>query len=251
MTTRPDLCHELLELIIGHPVGKFVAVDAQKAIKPSIDGKGVRFDVYSEDEEAIYDCEMQTGNYSNLPKRSRYYQGMIDLGCIESGADYSSLKKTFVIFICKDDCFGQKRHQYTFLNLCKEDPHLPLGDEAYKIFLCAEGEQNDVSPKMQAFLAYVAGKLNDHPFVKELDEEVKQIKENQNWRVEFMNNYAREMDLLREGREQGLIEGRNEERKEFILSMLRDGKSAESIADFCSINVSEVRQVEKDMLMKV
>ena len=70
------------------------------------DGKGIRFDVYSEDDSGIvYDCEMQTSKKDNLPKRTRYYQGMIDLNLLERGADYKELKKSYVIFICPFDQF--------------------------------------------------------------------------------------------------------------------------------------------------
>ena len=51
MTNNPDLCHELLELIIGHRIGKFTRLDKQAPIEITADGKGVRFDVYREDDE--------------------------------------------------------------------------------------------------------------------------------------------------------------------------------------------------------
>ena len=42
----------------------------------------------------------------NLPKRMRYYQGMIDLNILEKGENYKNLKKSFVILyahlICSD-----------------------------------------------------------------------------------------------------------------------------------------------------
>ena len=59
MTNNPDLCHELLELIIGHRIGKFTRLDKQAPIEITADGKGVRFDVYSEDDEnTVFDCEI-------------------------------------------------------------------------------------------------------------------------------------------------------------------------------------------------
>lgn len=76
LTTNPHLCHELLELIIGRKVGQFTRLDKQQPIELTADGKGVRFDVYSEDDTGtVFDCEMQTTENRNLPKRSRYYQG--------------------------------------------------------------------------------------------------------------------------------------------------------------------------------
>ena len=69
----------MLELILGKKVGAFTRLDQQKPIEMTADGKGIRFDVYSEDDSGIvYDCEMQTSKKDNLPKRTRYYQGMID-----------------------------------------------------------------------------------------------------------------------------------------------------------------------------
>lgn len=65
----------------------------QQPIELTADGKGARFDVYSEDDTGtVFDCEMQTTENRNLPKRSRYYQGMIDLNLIERGADYGELR---------------------------------------------------------------------------------------------------------------------------------------------------------------
>ena len=65
------------------------------------DGKGIRFDVYTEDEKnTVYDIEMQTTSQKDLPKRSRYYQGMVDLNLIERGAKFKQLKNSYIIFIC-------------------------------------------------------------------------------------------------------------------------------------------------------
>lgn len=36
--------------------------------------------------------EIQTESKKSLPKRTRYYQGMIDLHILEKGEDYASLK---------------------------------------------------------------------------------------------------------------------------------------------------------------
>ena len=89
LTNNPDLCHELLELIISKKVGKFTRLDKQKPIEITADGKGVRFDVYSEDDQnVVYDCEMQTSGNDNLPKRTRYYQGIHkDFFCAGGDAD--------------------------------------------------------------------------------------------------------------------------------------------------------------------
>lgn len=46
---------------------------------------------------------MQTTKYEELPKRSRYYQDIIDLNLIEKGEAYDILNTSYIIFICTFD----------------------------------------------------------------------------------------------------------------------------------------------------
>ncbi len=57
-------------------------------------------------ENTVYNIEIQATKFKYLAKRMRYYQGLIDLNIIDKGEEYSSLKKSFVIFICTYDPFG-------------------------------------------------------------------------------------------------------------------------------------------------
>ena len=57
---------------------------SQKIIDLSADAKSVRLDVYVEDGKGtVYNIEMQTTSNKNIPKRMRYYQGMIDLNILK------------------------------------------------------------------------------------------------------------------------------------------------------------------------
>ena len=61
LTTRLDLCKELLELILDIKIRKVEIAEQQKNVDITYDGKGVRFDVYVDDaENTVYDIEMQT-----------------------------------------------------------------------------------------------------------------------------------------------------------------------------------------------
>ena len=205
LTNNPELCRELLELIIEKKVGQFIHVEKQKPIEITADGKGVRFDVYSEDDQnVVYDCEMQTSNGVNLPKRSRYYQGMIDLNLIERGEDYSKLKKSYVIFICTFDVFEKGLHKYTFKNYCKEFPELELNDEATKIFLCAGGDAEDVSPEMKEFLDWMSGNGSENTeLIRELNRAVQKVRDHEEWRMEYMTLLMRDNEMREEGRKEG------------------------------------------------
>lgn len=89
-----------------------------------------------------------------LPKRTRYYAGMIDLNAIEKGADYSELPQSFVIFICTFDLFGKGHWRYTFENMCKEDNDILLGDSTTKIFFNTAGTKGSISEDTKNILIF-------------------------------------------------------------------------------------------------
>ncbi len=69
-----------LERILGIKISRIEYPKSQETIDISVDAKSVRLDIYVEDgKETVYNIEMQTTENRNLPKRTRYYQGMIDL----------------------------------------------------------------------------------------------------------------------------------------------------------------------------
>lgn len=52
----------------------------QESIRIDKESKGIRLDVFVKDNKDTAFCvEMQTRNEDNLPKRNRYYQGLIDM----------------------------------------------------------------------------------------------------------------------------------------------------------------------------
>lgn len=102
-------CRRLLELILQIPIER-VTVSKEKTIIYNPEYKGVRLDVYAKDENNThYNVEMQSVLKSSLEKRTRYYHSQIDMGLLLSGADYSELPDTYVIFICDFDVFGAGR----------------------------------------------------------------------------------------------------------------------------------------------
>ena len=106
MVNNPEICRKVLERILAIKINKVMMPEKQKTIEILSDGKGIRLDVYVDDDKGtVYNIEMQSVLKGHLPKRSRYYQGMIDMNLIERGARYRDLKRSFVIFICLSEIF--------------------------------------------------------------------------------------------------------------------------------------------------
>ncbi len=209
LQNNPELCKELTELILGRKIAGIVQVQQQKPIEITANGRGVRFDVYMTDaNDIIYDIEMQTAKFKSLPKRSRYYQGMIDLNVLERGAKYSELRSCYIIFICVENPFPKVGlHKYTFVNTCREKNDLELNDESVKIFLSADGTADDISEEMKAFLSYLKNHVCSSDFTKRIEAEVDNARKHTRWRMEYMTLYEHEQIAREEGRNEGLRDG--------------------------------------------
>lgn len=197
---NPQKCKALLECILKIKIREIRYPELEKTIKKTYWSKGIRLDVYVEDEEnTIYNIEMQATNKKELPKRMRYYQGMIDLNVIDKGQDYSRLKQSYVIFICDYDEFGIGRHIYTFENVCKEYPQLTLKDGTIKIVLNTKGTADDVSEDIKELLHFFGGDEPKSDLTRMLDEEVKSVKSSEKWRRDFMLLWERDNDNIELG----------------------------------------------------
>ncbi len=184
---NPKFCKPFLERILGIKISRIEYPKSQETIDISTDAKSVRLDIYVEDgKETVYNIEMQTTENRNIPKRARYYQGMIDLNILEKGDNYKDLKCSFVIFVCTFDLFGEGRCIYTFENRCIQNLDLGFGDDTTKIILNTNGTMDDITPELKKLLDFIDGKEPGDDFTRELDEEVQSVRKSEKWRLDYM-----------------------------------------------------------------
>ena len=117
-----ELCKIILELSLGFRIRSIRWKEGQKVVHNLPGKRGIRMDFYVEDEEGrIFDVEMQKRNEGNIPKRTRFYQALLDAPLLESGEKgFDSLNPTYIIVICGFDLYGLGRYRYTFENRCCE-----------------------------------------------------------------------------------------------------------------------------------
>ena len=224
LVNNPEICKRLLELLLEVKINKVLVPEKQKTIEILSDGKGIRLDVYVDDEEGtVYNIEMQTSLKKELPKRSRYYQGMIDMNLIERGARYTDLKLSFVIFICLEDPFGKALPVYRFENMCIQDNSLLLKDDAIKVFINANGNLEGIDDNLIAFLNYLRGQVSDNELVQMIENEVNKARLHEGWEVEYMTLYLRDQENREIGREEG------EARMSKLVSILLEQQKFEDL----------------------
>ena len=184
---REDLLKPLLETILGIKIKKITYSEGQKTIKQAYDSKGVRLDVYVEDENGrTFDIEVQASNQYNLPLRSRFYLDVIDVAALEPGYDYNDLGETYVIFITAFDPKNKGHYLYWFENRDKYDHEILLDDKAHKVFVNVAGT-NGVMPKgMKGIIEYFRTGKAKTKYTKAIDEEVRRVKQDEERKAEYM-----------------------------------------------------------------
>ncbi|MBQ5561288.1 MAG: Rpn family recombination-promoting nuclease/putative transposase [Lachnospiraceae bacterium] len=203
----PEICKTFLEIVLDVKIKEISYPEDEKTITIASESKSVRLDVYVDDDEGtIYNVEMQSTIKYNLPKRSRYYQAMIDLQLLDKGADYNELNKSYIIFICTFDLFGHGRHIYRFKNCCLECPDLVLEDDATKIFINTKGIQDDISDEFKEMIKVFNGEDGQSEYAKKLMHNVDEIRLNKKWRREYMQLWEIEKERYQEGKAEGRAE---------------------------------------------
>ena len=226
-TEELENCKAIIELTTGLRLKSLKWKSGQKVIHNLPGKRGVRLDFIAESEDGrIFDVEMQNRNEVNIPKRTRFYQALIDAPILKSGErGFDKMNPLYIIIICNYDPYGKKKYCYTFDNQCKEVPGLRLGDEVTKLLLSTKGEnKEEVSKELVDFLHYVT-ESNENGLpdecderLKRLHESIREIKASADMEVEYMKMEERERIIRDEGKQIGIINGKIEA----VLELLED-----------------------------
>ena len=187
MEENPEICRELLEMLLNIKIEKLEQPNAEKSLKADYHSHGIRFDVYVKDESGrSFDLEIQTTKKSDLAKRARYYHGLMDVDALQSGVAYDTLKDSFVIFLCLGDVFGYGLPVYTFRRTAKEDNSILMNDGTTTVFFDALNYDKMGSEKVRSFFKYLCGLDIKDNFTERLSALVERLKMNARQRQDYM-----------------------------------------------------------------
>ena len=199
------LCQEVLECLLGKPVGELTEMQPQREYRYAVDGKPIRLDIYTGNGETVYDAEMQNLNHKkpedyDLPGRSRFYQAVMDTDHLKKNQSYRSLPETNILFICTFDPFRKGLPRYTFQNKCEEMPELALQDHAVKYFFNCTCQSEGVPDGIQALYRYIMTGEPLDELTGKLHKAVEAGRRNEKWRGEYMKELLHDDDMREEGR---------------------------------------------------
>ena len=246
MRNNPDICKEVIERLLQIEIDH-IEMAQEETVNVDLESKSIRMDVYVKNSTQAFDLEIQAKDTKELPERSRYYQGIIDVDSLKSGEIYSKLKESYIIFICLSDIFDKGLPAYHFENLCTENPEIKLNDKAYKYFFIAKNYDKLTDEKQKNFLKLVMKNEGSDELSKKILQKVNTAKQNVLLRKKYMEyERQRAYDILlgeERGIEQGLIMGAQQKADEAAIAFLKEGLSVEIIAKCINIPIDHVKEL--------
>lgn len=228
-----DAFEATVSILLNKEIRFLGKAETEKEFRISPELRQTRLDsVAAGEDHKIYMVEMQKRNTKNLEKRSRLYQGHVDISLMTPGTvDFNSLRDVCQIMVTPFDIFGRGLYRYTFKGVCLECPDLEIGDGAWRIFINTKGKNPDkFSPEFLDFMEYITDSTDVRAEntasekIKTIHKRVKEVKQWEKRGVRFMKRWE-ELALERE-------DGKAEGKAEDILELLGElGDVPEDLAE--------------------
>lgn len=228
----PGMYQIMVSILLENKVTLLDRVQTEKEFRISPELRSVRLDVVSMDTTGkLYYTEMQKKNTGNLLRRSRYYQGQLDVSLLEPGSvDFNLLNDTCLILITPFDLFGKGLYRYTFSGVCEECPELRLRDGAVRVFINTKGTNREgFSQEFLDFMEYLTdtsdqrAEMSSSERIREMHRAVQKIRASEKMGVKYMQKWEeRVYDRL-----EGKIEGKKEAKADLNKlnqALLRDNR---------------------------
>ncbi|MBQ3836667.1 MAG: Rpn family recombination-promoting nuclease/putative transposase [Treponema sp.] len=254
---NPEVSSELVERLLGVRVKSVKYPKLEKKIAPYYATKGVRLDVYLKDEDKIIDVELQTYDMDALGKRTRYYQSMVDIDSLMKGEDYTELKDSYILFICKFDPFRDEKKQgsglyrYTFRNICAENSFVNLDDKCLKIIYNASAYEKAEDPKVRALLRFIqTNEPGEDSFARQLEDFVVKARANEKFKREYLAMNLHDRDMMKIGEREGIAIGEKQGAQAKAMEAARNMLNLkvgtiEQVAQITGLSVEQVLQLQQ------
>ena len=204
VTQDPVNAETILDALLPRSV-TVNSAESERRIQLLKEKKYIQLDLHAIGSDGTnYDAELQHKSsniekQAELPKRSRYYQSLIDGQIIDTGTNYLDMPDTYIIFICNFDPFNQNYYKYTFRQECStKESKISLNDGTTRIFFNLTADFNDAPEETRNMLEYLAhGHVSDEA-TKRIADAVDLAREKEEWRKEYMLASLYYDDLRRE-----------------------------------------------------
>lgn len=230
----------VLQIVLDKPDLNVVDVRTQVFVENLLN-RSVRLDVLATDSEGRkFNIEIQRSDKGAGRKRARYNSSMMDVNLLEKGNDFEALPETYVIFITENDVIGLGEAIYE-IERCFVKSGKRFGDGSHILYV--NGSYRDDSPVGKLMHDFSCTDPSDMCY-NVLADRARFFKESKEG-IAVMCKVLD--DMRRQSYQEGMAEGKNKNRKETALNLLKLGTiSLDDISFATGLSLDEVKKLNKD-----
>lgn len=230
----------VLQIVLDKPDLNVVDVRTQVFVENLLN-RSVRLDVLATDSEGRkFNIEIQRSDKGAGRKRARYNSSMMDVNLLEKGNDFEALPETYVIFITENDVIGLGEAIYE-IERCFVKSGKRFGDGSHILYV--NGSYRDDSPVGKLMHDFSCTDPSDMCY-NVLADRARFFKESKEG-IAVMCKVLD--DMRRQSYQEGMAEGKNKNRKETALNLLKLGTiSLDDISFATGLSLDEVKKLNED-----
>lgn len=245
---QEEICTLFLEELLQMPIAQIKYINKQADLTDSKSWHGIRLDVYIRDENnTVYNIEMQTTNGDDLERRARFYQAGIDRQTLAKGQKYKTMPESFIIFVCNFDYFEAGLPVYKRMSCIETREDIIYDDGSRVYFLNSKfTDPGDTPNAIIEFLHCI--ETNDlacgyqSELMRAVCPAIKEVRNNEEKEVYYMT-WLEKCEQFHE-------EGRKEEKRAVIIRMGHNGDKVSHIMDMADASEKFVLQVLEEEKIK-
>ena len=230
----------VLQIVLDKPDLNVVDVRTQVFVENLLN-RSVRLDVLATDSEGRkFNIEIQRSDKGAGRKRARYNSSMMDVNLLEKGNDFEALPEIYVIFITENDVIGLGEAIYE-IERCLVKSGKRFGDGSHILYV--NGSYRDDSPVGKLMHDFSCTDPSDMCY-NVLADRARFFKESKEG-IAVMCKVLD--DMRRQSYQEGMAEGKNKNRKETALNLLKLGTiSLDDISFATGLSLDEVKKLNED-----
>lgn len=230
----------VLQIVLDKPDLNVVDVRTQVFVENLLN-RSVRLDVLATDSEGRkFNIEIQRSDKGAGRKRARYNSSMMDVNLLEKGNDFEALPETYVIFITENDVIGLGEAVYE-VERCFVKSGKRFGDGSHILYV--NGSYRDDSPVGKLMHDFSCTDPSDMCY-NVLADRARFFKESKEG-IAVMCKVLD--DMRRQSYQEGMAEGKNKNRKETALNLLKLGTiSLDDISFATGLSLDEVKKLSEE-----
>lgn len=237
----PEVCEEMLRVILEEPNLKVISVTPQNSIK-NLHGKSVRLDALCQmNDETFCNIEVQKSDNDNHVKRVRYNASCVTANIEDPGESYENVPDLYMVYISRFDMFNAGKTIYHVEKTISETGQ-KVDDGIHEIYVNTKINDGTTIAELMQCLEQENVDNKKFPCLTAKVKQYKETEEGVSTMCELIEQYAR--DHVKEFADEAKMKERMNNVKNIMNS---SNKSFEEVCNMLRFSAEEQAELKEYM----